>query len=123
MRPTILIVEDEEHLLKLYKMELEEEGYRVLTAPSVNEGLKFLENENVDILILDIMFPEGSSVERIDEFLKRNKKLKVVINTAYPTYKFDFKTWAADAFITKSSDLGELKNTIRNLLSKNSNSS
>ena len=123
MRPKVLVVEDEENLLKLYKLELEEEGFEVITAPSVNEGLKFLESEPVDVLVLDIMFPEGSSVERIDEFLQRNKKLKVIINTAYPTFKFDFKTWAADAFVTKSSDLGELKDTIRKLLTKNSNSS
>ena len=42
--------------------------------------------------------------------------LPVVLNSAYTTYKNDFKSWLADAYVVKSSDMTELKATIRELL-------
>jgi hypothetical protein len=45
-----------------------------------------------------------------------HRRVKVVINTAYSVYQGDFHSWAADAFLTKSSDLAELKNTIAGML-------
>jgi hypothetical protein len=50
-----------------------------------------------------------------------NRNVKVGINTADPSYKMDFNSWAADAFLVKSSDLSELKNTIEGVLHPKSN--
>jgi hypothetical protein len=41
---------------------------------------------------------------------------KLVITTDHPELSSDFKTWIADAFLTKSSDLVDLKQTIKHLL-------
>ena len=43
-------------------------------------------------------------------------ELPVVINTAYSSYKENFLSWSADAYLTKSADLSELKGTIRSIL-------
>jgi hypothetical protein len=40
----------------------------------------------------------------------------VVLNSAYSSYKDNFLSWSADAYVVKSSDLTELKETIRRLL-------
>jgi len=50
--------------------------------------------------------------------LNEKRDVKVVINTAYPSYKFDFNTWGADAFLVKSSDMTELKSTVREILTE-----
>jgi hypothetical protein len=42
--------------------------------------------------------------------------MPVVINSAYPSFKADFSTWGADAYVVKSSDLTELKDMVRHLL-------
>jgi hypothetical protein len=42
----------------------------------------------------------------------------LVINSAYSTYKADFKSWLADGYIVKSSNLGPLKEKIKDLLVK-----
>jgi hypothetical protein len=49
--------------------------------------------------------------------MHRRKAMPVVINSAYPSFKADFSTWGADAYVVKSSDLTELKDTVRHLLS------
>ena len=43
-----------------------------------------------------------------------------VLNTAYATYKDNFMTWSADAYVVKSSDLSELKKEIERVLAKRS---
>jgi DNA-binding response OmpR family regulator len=50
--------------------------------------------------------------------LEEDNEIPVVINTAYSSYKDSFLSWSADAYITKSSDLTELKATIHDILSK-----
>jgi len=45
------------------------------------------------------------------------------LNTAYSNYKDDFMSWAADAYVVKSSDLTQLKTTIRAVLDKKKSSS
>ena len=52
----------------------------------------------------------------LDDFIKMNRNLKVVINSEHPEYKMDFKTWLADAFLTKSSNMTDLKNTVCRLV-------
>jgi hypothetical protein len=54
----------------------------------------------------------------MEKILSKNKKQLVILNTAYSVYKDNFMTWAADAYIIKSSDLTELKEKIKELLSQ-----
>jgi len=42
--------------------------------------------------------------------------VKVILNTAYSVYKESFMSWAADAYIVKSSDLSELKEKVKELI-------
>jgi DNA-binding response OmpR family regulator len=39
-----------------------------------------------------------------------------VLNTAFSSYRDNYLTWAADAYVTKSSDVTELLDTVKNLL-------
>jgi len=117
MAKTILIVEDEESLRLLYKRELEEEGYKVETVASGEEAVKKIDGDHIDLVVLDIRLGGMTGLEALEEMLLKKRDIKVVINTAYASYKDDFSSWLADAYIIKSSDLTELKATIRNLLS------
>jgi DNA-binding LytR/AlgR family response regulator len=51
----------------------------------------------------------------LDEIMKRDKTIPVILNTAYSTFKSDFTTWSAEAYVVKSSDLSELKDTLRQM--------
>jgi DNA-binding response OmpR family regulator len=116
MKNKILIIEDNENERLLYKEELEKEGYEVLTASSGKEGLSFIEKEKLDLIILDLRMPEMDGLEVLGKILSKRKNLPVIIYTSYSQYRNNFLSWAADAYIIKSSDMVELKNKIREML-------
>jgi DNA-binding response OmpR family regulator len=114
----ILLVEDEEALCLLYKEELTREGYEIVTAGNAEEALAALDEEAFDLIVTDIRMPGRDGVELITEILGRRKEIRIIINTAYQSYKQDFMTWAADAYVVKSSSLVELSAKIREVLNK-----
>lgn len=114
----ILIVEDEDALCLLYKEELTLDGYDVTTAGNAEEALSALNREKFDLIITDIRMPGRDGVELITEIMGLRKDIPIIINTAYQSYKQDFMTWAADAYVVKFSSLVELKAKIRDLLNK-----
>jgi DNA-binding response OmpR family regulator len=56
-KETILIVDDEKEIVKLLEIYLSNEGYRLLKAYDGAEALRWLESEEVDLIILDVMMP------------------------------------------------------------------
>ncbi len=51
-------------------------------------------------------------------FLGKNRKIPIILHTSHSGYQEDFMSWAADAYVMKSSDLIRLKEKIRELLVK-----
>jgi two-component system, response regulator, stage 0 sporulation protein F len=115
---TILLVEDDKNQCLLYEQELKLEGYEVVTASNGKEALEKVQEKLTDIIIMDINMPKMDGIEAMGRILSKNKEIPVIINTAYSDYKDSFMSWAADAYIVKSSDLSELKNTIKEILTK-----
>jgi DNA-binding response OmpR family regulator len=113
---TLLIVEDDNNQRFLYEKELTEDGYRVLLAGNGKEAVNIVEEENLDLVVLDIRMPGMDGIEALGKMLDRKNKLPVIIHTAYPNYKDNFMSWAAEAYIVKSSDLSELKVKIHEIL-------
>lgn len=118
MKKKILVVEDEEGLRLLYEEELESEGYEVLTARNGKEAIQQLEQGRPDLIILDIVMPVMDGIEALGRIVGKDRKIPIILNSSYPGYRQDFMSWAADAYVTKSTDLGELKDKIRILLEK-----
>ncbi|HSR31300.1 MAG TPA: response regulator, partial [Anaerolineae bacterium] len=56
-KATILAVDDEPHVRKLLKANLESSGYKVLTAADGEQALQMVESELPDLVILDLMLP------------------------------------------------------------------
>lgn len=118
MKKKILLVEDEEGLRLLYGEELEAEGYEVIFASNGKEALRQLEADRPDLIILDIVMPVMDGMETLGQIMGRERKVPIIIHTSYPGYREDFMSWAADAYVAKSSDLRELKETVGDLLKK-----
>ncbi len=114
----ILIVDDEVNVRKLYSEELAGEGYETVSAATIDEAIASIDDELPDLIILDIKLKEESGIDCLVQIVERHKNLPIIINSAYSVYKDNFQTWAADAYIVKSMDLTELKETIKKLLSK-----
>lgn len=113
---TILVVDDEESIRFLYREELEDEGYRVITASDGEEALRTLKKESPDLVTLDIRMPGMDGIEVLHLIREMDKEVPVIMSTAYGEYRNKFNVWASDAYITKTANLDELKENIRRLL-------
>jgi len=112
----VLIVDDEPHLRLLYETELRRVGYETMTASNAQQGLEFVETMKPDLVILDIRMAGMDGIEALQHILERNNSIPVVLNTAFSSYRDNYLTWAADAYVTKSADVTELLETVDGLL-------
>ena len=112
----ILFVDDEENLRELYKQQLSHEGYSVILAANGIEALIRAEQERPDLVAMDIRMPEMDGIEALGKMVERFKNIPVILNTAYSSYKEDFRTWPAEGYVVKSSDLTELKHKIKEVI-------
>ena len=113
----ILIVDDDQNILRLYKEELEDEGYTIVTASNGQEAIERFEAENPDLVTLDILLPDIDGIKLLRQMKEKKPRLPIIMSTAYD-YRDDFAVWASEAYIVKSSDLTELKATIKQLIEK-----
>ena len=113
---SVLIVDDEPHLRLLYETELRRAGYQTMTASNADQGLEFVETMKPDLVILDIRMAGMDGIEALQRILERDNTIPVVLNTAFSSYRDNYLTWAADAYVTKSSDVTELVETVAGLL-------
>ena len=114
----ILVVDDEENIRELYRDELAEEGYRVEMAENGTQALAKLESFRPDLVTLDVMMPGMDGIEVLRRIRAKDPSIPVLLLTAFGEFKQDFSTWASDAYIVKSADVSELKQTVRKLLGK-----
>jgi two-component system alkaline phosphatase synthesis response regulator PhoP len=82
MKEKILIIEDEEDLVKGLKLNLADEGYEVDWAADGAEGLRKAMEERPDLIILDIMLPKMNGLDICRELRKENISIPIIMLTA-----------------------------------------
>ena len=115
---SILCVDGYKNQCLLYEHELSLEGYEVIMASNGNNACKIVETRQPSVIIMDISILSMISIEAMYRIVSKHKDIPLIIYTDYDSYIDIFMSWAADAFIVKSSDLTELKNKIKELLEK-----
>jgi len=113
----ILVVDDEELLVKGIRFNLQNEGYDVCTGSNGLEALELAQKENPDLIVLDVMMPEMDGITactRIREF----SNVPIIMLTAKTTDmdKLIGFEQGADDYLTKPFNILELKARIRALL-------
>jgi CheY-like chemotaxis protein len=112
----ILVVDDEENIRFLFKEELEEEGYRVELASNGFEAIDKVKGTKFDVIVMDIKMPGMDGIQALNEIKNMIKEQPVILCSAYGEFKQDFSSWISDAYVVKSADTSELKQTIKNIL-------
>ncbi len=112
----ILVVDDDDSLRLLYSRELTKDGYTVETAANADEALQRISEMDYSLAIVDIEMPGMSGLELLGKLRDVSPETCLIVNSAYSTYKSDFKSWLADRYVVKSSDLEPLKQNIRELM-------
>ena len=114
----ILLVDDEEHIRLLFKEELEEEGYLIDVASNGFEALDKMKGQRFALVVLDIKMPGMDGIQTLNEIKKIDKDQPVILCSAYGEFKQDFSSWVSDAYVVKSADTRELKETIRKIVER-----
>jgi len=113
----LLIVEDEVIQGRTLSEELREDGYEVDFVTSGQEAVKKVQDTTYNCIVLDIYLPGMDGLETMGRILSKDRQIPVILYSAYSSYRDNFLSWAADAYLIKSSDLTELKATIERLTS------
>ncbi len=115
----IVVVDDERHIRMLYQEELQSQGYEVAISDGQEPILALVEREKPDVVILDIKIgPNISGLDLLQTIRAAWPHLPVILSTAYDSFQHDLKSIAADFYVVKSVELGELKDKVRQALEK-----
>jgi DNA-binding response OmpR family regulator len=110
MPHTILVVEDEPTLRETLAYQLEQEGYRIVTAADGREALEQFRSEGPDLVLLDLMLPELSGVE-VTRILRQESDVPIIMLTARDSEidKVVGLEVGADDYVTKPFSLREIQ--------------
>ncbi|MFZ5969885.1 MAG: sigma-54-dependent transcriptional regulator [Bacillota bacterium] len=106
----VLIVDDEENVLKLLDKIFTKEGYITYTACDGKEALKIIDSRYIDIVITDIRMPEMGGIELLNRIRDIDPSIKVILITAFAaldTAIHGLRMGASD-YITKPFNLDEI---------------
>jgi len=122
----ILIVDDEQEMVKAMQIRLEHEGYEVLVATDGQEALDKARSQMPDLILMDIMLPklDGYKVCRFLKFDAKYKNIPIIILTA-KVQSSDEEIGlqvGADAYITKPFERGVVISKIKELLKEDTGS-
>ena len=113
----ILVVDDEDLLVKGIRFNLQNEGYEVISGSTGMDAVILSQNQNPDLIVLDVMMPEMDGLtacSKIREF--SNVPIILLTAKAYDMDKLIGFDHGADDYLTKPFNILELKARIRALL-------
>lgn len=83
-QPCVLVIDDEQGIRDLIRRFLEAGGYQIKLASNGVEGLRLLENNSIDLILLDLKMPEMDGPEFLRRCRENNPNLPVIVITGYP---------------------------------------
>lgn len=114
----VLLVEDNEKVRDFYAEEIALAGYDVTVAVDGADAIEKVRADRPDAIVLDIAMPEKTGLEFLSEIAGVDGSIPVIVNTAYPHFRFDFRSHRAAAWLTKSSNPEELLSTIARVIAE-----
>lgn len=120
MGKKILIIDDEENIRNLLKSMLYDYG-KIYEADFGKKGMLLFQQEKPDIILLDIMLPDTSGVELLQQIREKDKNVKIIMITAYETIKsvIDIMDIEISGYITKPFVVKDVIQNISKILNNN----
>ncbi len=116
----LLVVDDEPSMLDMLTLLFADEGYAVETARSTEEARRVLAQGGLDLVLCDIMMPDGNGLDLLREIKTSNPNAPVIMMTAYTSTKsaIDAMKLGAFDYISKPFDVDELKIIVQKALER-----
>jgi two-component system alkaline phosphatase synthesis response regulator PhoP/two-component system response regulator VicR len=120
MPAKILVCDDERHIVRLIQVNLERQGYNVVTAYDGKEGLEKVRAEKPDLCVLDVMMPYMDGFEVLKNIRRDpdTEATPVIMLTAKAQDKdvFEGYSYGADMYLTKPFNPMELISFVKRIL-------
>lgn len=116
----ILVLDDDQNLLKVIMMRLEANGYRVATATGAATALEIAKEEGIDLALVDLKLAGENGIEVMEELHQIDPGMPIIILTAHGTIKSAVEAMkrGADSYLSKPFDYHDLLLQIKNGLEK-----
>ena len=117
MTSTILIVEDNELNMKLFRDLLEAHGYDTLEAKNGKDALKLIRDHHPDLIIMDMQLPEVSGLE-VTRQIKNDDEIKTIPVVAVTAFAMKgdeekFRAGGCEAYIAKPISVAQFVDTVK----------
>ncbi len=119
-RPVVLIADDDNRIRMVFRLKLEQKGFRVVEAEDGAEAWKRLQQGGISAVVLDMKMPGLHGLEVLQRLSDGKQELPVVICTAYDNLDDEFvvATYPKLRYLTKPVDADQLAATLVNLLAE-----
>jgi len=112
--PVALLIEDERQIRRFVRTALESEGWRIVEAETISQGLTDAATRKPDVVILDLGLPDGNGVEFIRDFRGWSQVPIIVLSARTGEIdKIEALDAGADDYLTKPFGVGELLARVR----------
>lgn len=120
MQIRILVVDDEQDNCDYLKLVLTREGYEVVTTTDPTQTVDILRGSDFHLVILDMMMPQMSGTEVLEQIRKYDTDIAVIVATAYPTVDTAVASLKAQAsdYVKKPMEPDQFISAVRNALQK-----
>ena len=114
----IMVVDDDKNICELLRLYLEKEGYQVVIANDGKEAVELNEKEDPELILLDIMLPDGSGLDLLEKLKEMHKRENVIILSAKDSIedKVLGLELGADDYLPKPFHLVELNARIKSVI-------
>jgi len=115
----ILVIDDDANYRMILRGFIEDKGHTVLEAADADEGLRVFLNEKIDLVVSDLMMPNKSGLELLEELKNVQSKVLFIMVTGYPTPDMAIASMKAGAFdfLVKPVDMNQLAAVMNRALS------
>jgi DNA-binding NtrC family response regulator len=114
MTPTVLIVDDERTLRTMVANFLRDQGHEILDAATLAEARQLLEAQPVDVLILDLLLPDGNGLALLEQLAREQSGVETIVLTAHGDISSAVRAMKIGAYhyLTKPFDAQELTHLV-----------
>ena len=118
VKKRILLAEDDPLMRRLMELQLDDAGYDVVSVEDGRQALLYLQQEDFDLVISDIIMPFVSGLELLESVRKSEKDTAIVLCSALKSHNAMAKAFeiGANGFIAKPFESNHLINEIREII-------
>ncbi len=119
-KQTVLVVDDDEQVLKSLRIWLKNEGFNAETASTEAEALTIIKKQRVDVALIDLKMIKEDGIDVSKKIRTLDKRIKLIILTGYPSFDTAVQAMKVGVFdyLSKGSPNEKIMKTIRSALSE-----